>query len=371
MTSMDEDKKEDLRLRRALASLEGRIRDNERIWAGFRDLEIRMIGARSFGGVIDVLSDGIRATFPAVGHVTVAYLDPQYEVMRLLREEGAAVFDPAIFLPVSAPVLDDLYPHAPVPRLGACDAETQGLLFPGGAQAFASVALVPLLMHGQLIGSLNQGSMRSGHFADDQNTDLLQHLGAVAALCLDNALSHQRLRQDGLTDPLTQVPNRRFFGRRLEEEAERWARERNPLSCLVIDLDHFKQVNDRYGHWTGDRALKQVAQVLAAVSRASDVMARFGGEEFVLLLPDTSPARAVEIAERLRRRVADLAIEDPEADPLRITVSIGVACLERTGVDPNVKPADWLLREADAALYRAKKAGRNRVVAAGPERLDE
>jgi two-component system, cell cycle response regulator len=149
----------------------------------------------------------------------------------------------------------------------------------------------------------------------------------------------------------------------LREEVCTWERHRDTLACLLVDLDHFKQVNDRHGHPTGDRALKQVAGALSEGLRSSDVLARYGGEEFVLLLPGTVLQQAQEVAQRLRANVARLSVSGTDNISLQLTVSIGLACLAPdTAASADV--AHWLVQQADSALYLAKAAGRNQVVVA-------
>ncbi|MBS1196775.1 MAG: diguanylate cyclase protein [Proteobacteria bacterium] len=160
-------------------------------------------------------------------------------------------------------------------------------------------------------------------------------------------------------DALTQVPNRRRFDEVIETEWKRSFRLQQPLSVLMIDIDHFKQYNDHYGHGAGDDALRSVAAALSGgVARPADLVARYGGEEFVVILPETGGESAVAIAEKLRERVFALAIrhECSSAAP-RMTISIGVAALvpgEHTSVQQ-------LLAMADKMLYKSKEGGRNRV----------
>jgi diguanylate cyclase (GGDEF)-like protein len=161
-----------------------------------------------------------------------------------------------------------------------------------------------------------------------------------------------RLLDLSLTDALTELKNVRLFRERLGEELGRAARDSRPLSLLFIDVDGLKQVNDRLGHRTGDEALVSVAAAIRRAARGSDVAARWGGDEFVLLAPNTDERAALVLAERVRAQVH--ASSQP-----RLTVSIGVAVAEKGKVE-----AAPLLERADAALYQAKRAGRNRVAAA-------
>lgn len=160
------------------------------------------------------------------------------------------------------------------------------------------------------------------------------------------------------TDGLTGIANRRSFDRALSLEWMRAQRSNSPLSLILLDVDHFKRYNDHYGHLAGDDCLRAIARVLAlGGQRATDVTARFGGEEFVVLLPSTSPRGALEIAKRIRHEVMELALPHVGTPMGIITVSLGVACQA-----PSPRHAsDALLQEADSALYRAKQSGRNCV----------
>ena len=159
------------------------------------------------------------------------------------------------------------------------------------------------------------------------------------------------------TDPLTQLPNRRHFMSRLNDEFQRWLRHPERPVCLVMmDLDHFKQVNDRYGHAGGDALLREFSALLLQGIRKVDTPGRLGGEEFVILMPDTYPAEATAVADRIRESLAQAAIEH-ENGTIRATVSVGVAQLLPGDLTP-----ERALNVADQALYQAKEQGRNRVV---------
>lgn len=344
--------------------LSKQLRDNERIWSGFRQIEVRMIGAHSFTDLISIIADGIPQTFPGIDCVTVACVDPEYEMTRLVEGDMGTALPPNCFRAIPRQTLDGLFTRPWRPRLGPVDEQLHSLLYSGNPCATGSVAMAPLVRRGELIGSLNQGSRDPHHFTPGTATDLLEHLAAVAALCIDNAVNHERLKLDGLTDALTGISNRRFFERRLAEEVERWARQSGPLVCMLVDVDFFKQVNDQYGHQVGDRVLRQIASLLGQDLRGSDVLARYGGEEFVLLLPDTTPAQGAAIAERLRGRVEHSAFVIPEGIDLDVTVSIGLASLQPGADSYGPDPGAWLFKQVDTALYEAKETGRNRVVQA-------
>lgn len=345
-----------------LAELQAQVRSNERVWAGFRSIELSIIGAHTLPELVALLVNGVQRMFTGVECASLACLDPDYALSRMLEAQGAV--QPGTFVTIERANLQRLFPEAPRPRLGPCDRSTQSLLFPGCAQRLGSMALMPLMLRGQLIGSFNQGSRHPMHYDPTAATDFLEHLAAIAALCIDNVLNRERLKLDGLTDALTSVANRRFFERRLREELMRWRRRGGALVCMLVDIDHFKQVNDRYGHQAGDRVLTQVAEILGKDLRASDVLARYGGEEFVLLLPETSERQGLAIAERLREVIARAQFESQAEEPPSVTVSVGLAVLDRRARQSPQELGEWLLSQADAALYRAKQAGRNRVAVA-------
>lgn len=351
-------------LEREWTKLRNQLRDNERIWSGFRHIEVRMIGSHSLIDLVGVITEGIPETFSGIDCVTIACVDPEYEMTRLIDAGIESGLKPHCFSAIPREKLNDLFTRPWRPRLGPADEHVHSLLFANNPCASGSVALAPLVRRGELIGSLNQGSRDPKHFMSGIATDLLEHLAAVAALCIDNAVNHERLKLDGLTDPLTGVSNRRFFERRLTEEIERWSRQAGPLVCMLADVDFFKQVNDQYGHQVGDRVLRQIASILGQDLRGSDVLARYGGEEFILLLPGTTRSQGVAIAERLRSNVEHSAFVIPEGVDLDVTVSIGLACLETGAESYGADPAARLFQQVDAALYEAKQTGRNRVVQA-------
>lgn len=165
-------------------------------------------------------------------------------------------------------------------------------------------------------------------------------------------------RRDASLDPLTGLANRRTSERRLQTERARASRRQAALSVFMLDLDHFKRVNDTWGHACGDLVLVEVARVMQEELRGSDLGARFGGEEFLAVLPDTDAAQALQVAERIRERIAALEIAASD-DRIRVTASIGIATMLAD------EPMDALVARADAALYAAKAGGRNRCVADG------
>jgi diguanylate cyclase (GGDEF)-like protein/putative nucleotidyltransferase with HDIG domain len=179
------------------------------------------------------------------------------------------------------------------------------------------------------------------------------------------SLSVPQLQAEARVDPKTGLYNARYFATTLASEISRASRFERPMSLIMADLDLLRDINNSYGHLAGDAVLKGLAEIFRAQLRHYDVPARFGGEEFSILLPETTPEEALEIAERIRRAVAEREFEvDTAAEPIRATVSIGVAGFPKDGVDANE-----LIHQADLAVYRAKLQGRNRVLGASAEPL--
>jgi len=177
--------------------------------------------------------------------------------------------------------------------------------------------------------------------------------------------AHDRISTLSAHDDLTGLPNRRWFFDRLDEEVDRAFRYGNPLAMIMIDIDHFKKVNDSFGHPLGDMALAEVSRLLSANVRTSDMVARYGGEEFVVLLPETTVDQAVLVAEKLRMvvEVNDISLEGPQ---VKVTISCGVADLQ------SVKNGKGSARDAfvlavDNTMHRAKENGRNQVLAFVPK----
>jgi diguanylate cyclase (GGDEF)-like protein len=173
--------------------------------------------------------------------------------------------------------------------------------------------------------------------------------------------------REARTDALTGLRNRRAIEETAGTELKRSARSEAPLAVIVCDIDHFKQINDRYGHDAGDRVIRAVAEQLGSVTRGTDVLARWGGEEFLAILPGTDAREAVVLAERMRLVVQNAAM--PAGEGIRVTISLGVAGLDGSGIPDTAARWDHVVREADRAMYRAKAAGRNRVAAADVPRV--
>ena len=353
--------RENEELRKRLAELTAEAAHNETIMKRTQERELLLLRADSLSQLLRVLVEGLRESY-ALDSSGCVLLDPQHEIRHLLvaggerPEEYRHVFfvDSLVGL---APQLAVLHR----PWLGPYVGADHHLLFPG-TTGLKSVALLPLPRKDRAIGALCFGSRDPSRFTRHHGTDFLAHLGAVAAVCLENAVNRARLLRAGITDFLTGWHNRRYLQQRLKEELPRAQRTGAPIACLMIDLDRFKSINDGYGHLAGDNALREVAARIESQMRSMDTAARFGGDELAILLPQATAADAAKLAERIREVIAAQPFALTDRISRDLTVSIGVSVVSPGRHESDFKAlADRLLADADAALYRAKAMGRNRV----------
>lgn len=356
---------ENLQLRYDLAQLLKQARHNEKIIRRHQQLDLKFIGAASFLDLVD----SIFQTLPLSSDldvVTLSLIDPDYDIRRILVDLNIPLseFPHLLFLQEEAELGELLHQlHSPV--LGPYAEELHGAMFPEPVIIPHSVAIVPLVRNHKLIGTLNLGSFQAERFTPSMATDLIEHLASIVTICIENVINNERLKYIGLTDPLTGVNNRRYIERRLQEEIGRAYRQGGPFSCIYIDIDHFKKINDSAGHQGGDEILREVALRIKAELRLSDALGRHGGEEFLVLLIDAEMGDAAAVAERIRASIAEEPFSLSTGGSLAVTVSLGVATMvtpDRSAAIATI--AQQLVAQADAALYKAKEGGRNRVVSA-------
>lgn len=354
-----------------ISELEGRFqaliqeaRQNEKTLKRFQSFEIILINSDSPSEFFNILLEKSRVDFDWE-EVTISLVDKDFGIRRLLTHAGDLLEENSdiIFLD-EITSLQSIYSDANEagPILGPFDPDTHEQLFPGDIAAPASVALLPLLHKRALVGSLNIGSMDEERFTNTVATDFLEHLAAVITVCIDNLLSREHLKYLGLIDNLTGVNNRRFFEQRLKEETARVRRTEIPISCLFVDVDYFKRINDTYGHPVGDQVLRHVAHIIREQVRTIDIVARYGGEEFTVILLQSAETRAMEIAERIRNRIERQPYLKDDGEAINLTASIGVnTLLPEDCTDDLRKSARQFVERADEALYTAKNTGRNKI----------
>ena len=333
--------------KRALVDAHRRLRE-------FTQISLDLSMASDLDRAAQILADGARVlTRSGVGLVVL--LDPVttlaervatshltiYETLHHTSLEGRGILGAP--LRSTAPVTFDRLDHQP-------DREAM----PVHAPLIGAVLVLPILEHQRVVGLVLVGNPDSESPYQSDQMEMLLNLSFHAAHVVRNLRSVEEARREAVTDDLTALYNRRACDKRLAEEVDRAQRYGRPLSVLMMDVDHFKAVIDRYGHPGGDLVLKQVAQRLARQLRQVDVAARYGGEEFMVILPETPGESAVLVADRIRRAIAAETVAMPSGDEVPVTVNIGVASFP-----DDADTRDGLISAADRALYAAKHAGRN------------
>jgi two-component system, cell cycle response regulator len=349
-------------LRAQLQAFAAEAAKNEAILKRTQERELELLQVDSLPALLRLLVHSLTQSY-SLDAVSLVLRDPHHDIRHLLIGSGERLENvPGVIL---ADTLLGIVPRfvTKQPWLGPYIPGEHQALFPL-RQPLKSVAIIPLMRQQRLAGTLNFGSADETRFTAQHATDFLAHLGIIAAVCLENTVNRARLLRSGMTDFLTGWHNRRYLNTRIKEEMSRAQRHNAEVACMMIDVDYFKQVNDSFGHLAGDELLRELAKRIDGQIRASDTAARFGGDEFALLLPDTGVATAAQLAERIRQKVYATPIDLGEGRTHTLSLSIGVAAMRPQRNERDVKAlADQLLSEADAALYKAKEDGRGRVEA--------
>lgn len=349
------------RLRGQLQRVKREVERNTRILHASQQRELALLNAADLAALLRVMLIYLRDSYRLDG-VSVVLCDPDHDIRHLLMAGGAQPqdFDGLVFVDALSGLAPQ-YVALRQPWLGTYVRSDHSLILPDTADV-TSIALIPLTHKGKLIGSMNFGSKDQDRFTALHATDFFTHLGIIASFSLENVINRARLLRSGFTDFLTGWHNRRYLQLRMKEELARARRDRSTLVCLMLDIDHFKRVNDTWGHAAGDEVLREIAQRIEAEVRLSDVAARYGGEEFVVLLPATDTNAAAALAERIREAISATPVRVTERHAEVLTTSIGIASSAAPDDDEDLKTVgESLLARADVALYRAKSEGRNRV----------
>ncbi len=301
------------------------------------------------------------------------------EAVRVLTNEDGVNFRDATILVLESGVLytasstidsdKKMYPLSEDNKYSRLIA--QGLLSNIETDVLRQELIFPLKSRGSLLGIVEvlQHPREKALFDEHRpirewQQDMLVQIGDIIAVLLDNLRLNRELKRQSIVDSLTGTGTRNFFMQRLRAEVRRAHRYGRPTSLIFLDVDHFKEINDSYGHLQGDEVLRELGPVFQRNLRDADVLGRYGGDEFVLLLPETTVEMARDTAEKLKRSVEDhhfRNLDDPE-QPVAVSISVGLAALE-PGQDE-----ERFLQVADSALYAAKKQGRNRVATIDGER---
>jgi diguanylate cyclase (GGDEF)-like protein len=283
-------------------------------------------------------------------HIGIGILDYATKEIEIKAEAGTTARETGKKIPVSAGIMGKVARTGEAVLTNAAD--------PGQLQALLptsrSVLCIPITYGDSLLGILNVESEQERAFSEEDRL-VMNTLADLLATALHNSFVFQKLQQQSITDGLTSIKTRRFFWEALMAEWKRASRSGRPFSVVLIDLDKFKEVNDTFGHMEGDLVLARVGRLLEQKCRQSNVVARYGGDEFVILMPETGVEQAQILAERLRLWLAT----DPMLSEHKITGSFGVASFPLHGLS-----AEDIIRVADAGMYVSKKAGGDRVSSA-------
>ena len=337
---------------------------NEVTLRKFQAFELELMNSSSLNNLIYIL---LKESLIEFGWeiATLTLVDPEYEIQRYLIHSGSELSKcPELNFVDTNEELEKIYNQKLFPVFESYNDDNHSLLFASETKKPDAIWLLPLSRYHHLTGSYNIGQQSGDRPQERSATDFLQHLASVISVSLEISINRERLEYLGLMDPLTGVNNRRFFDQRLIEEVTSVIRANAEISCLFIDIDHFKKINDNYGHQTGDEILKQVAQIIRELVRSTDVVARYGGEEFTVLLSHKSTQKATEIAERIRETIEKRIFNVPQHGDIAVTTSIGISSLDSTEHenDGDVNDiATLFVERADRALYQAKNNGRNRI----------
>lgn len=222
-------------------------------------------------------------------------------------------------------------------------------------EGIRSLICIPLVLHEKILGILYLDDFVTRDF-DTERMELLAVVGSFAAMAIDNATLHKKTSLMAITDSLTGLFNFRYFHQVFKKELDRAKRYHKPLSVIMLDVDDFKNFNDRYGHPRGDRVLENVGRIIMASLRSVDSAFRYGGEEFIILLPETKINNGLHVAERLRENIEREAVAGLDVPGVTITASIGLATFPKDGSSPS-----QILDCVDQLLYDAKARGKNKV----------
>ena len=324
------------------------LKINEEIANKFHQIETKILSILNFTDLFEVLLSEIKEKFQ-VPYVWLTFIEAG-EVPYLIEQLDASPLLKAHLNIVPQDVFFGLIRNTSKPTLVNKNLKPLFKLLPPQKNYFIkSMAIAPIMIDGHIIGSLNQADFSPDRFSPEIDPSLLERLAIKVSLCLSNVIAHEKLKFLAYHDPLTGLLNRRVMESILKREFMRARRYHAPLSVVFLDVDDFKQTNDTFGHDLGDRLLAYLSQQLCLMVRESDVVARFAGDEFVIILPETTEGRAEELMARIQSHFMTHPL-DTAGNTISVSISYGVSSNLQKGVTDMAK----LLKEADKALYQMK-----------------
>jgi diguanylate cyclase (GGDEF)-like protein len=325
-----------------------RLRVNEEIANKFFMVETKILSILNFRDLFEVLLSEIMEQFD-VSHAWISVIK-KGELSKLIKSLGSSDTLKEHLNRIDRTKFTALVGSGMNPVLVNSNLEPYFKLFPRGKKYdIKSIAVCPISLDGKVVGSLNLADISEVRFQPGLDTVFLEHISVKVSLCLSNVAAHEKLKFLAYHDPLTGLLNRRVLEDVLKREFIRAVRYKNSLSVAFIDLDDFKRVNDTYGHTRGDDLLKHMAKQLMNMCRETDVVARFAGDEFVIILPETSRENAENLISRLTKNLSEHPLKRGKTI-IPVSFSFGLASTE----DKSIKSHQQLLKKADRQLYRAK-----------------
>ncbi|MBT3312809.1 MAG: DUF484 family protein [Desulfobacterales bacterium] len=324
-----------------------RLKENENLSRKFHNVETKILSILDFQNFFKALLDEIKMQFQ-IPYAWISMIN-NCEVSNLIDALDSSIeIQRRINFIKEETFLNLIDKNKPL--LVNENLETYSQLYPSGKNSvIESIALLPISFKGDIIGSLNLADLSKKRFSPGIDTFLLKQLALKVSLCLSNVTAHEKIKFFAYHDPLTNLLNRRVMETVLEREFKRSKRYTNQLSVVFLDLDYFKNVNDIFGHAVGDEVLIIVADILSAMCRVSDVVTRFGGDEFVIILPETKIDKAKSMMNRINNHIkaSPLVVQ---GESVNVSLSFGIASTE----DKTINDYSKLLDKADKALYQIK-----------------
>jgi diguanylate cyclase (GGDEF)-like protein len=333
-----------------LQALIERVKENELTASRFQKVESRILSVLNFKDFFEILLTEIMDTFKMPYVWLTLFEDCEATKVILKSSNGSPIIQERVNI-IPETLFSGLVGDTLSPSLVNDNLQPYFKMLPKNRKYFIkSMAIAPITLDGKLIGSLNQGDSDKERFDPEFDTSLLEQLAVKVSLCLSNVTAHEKLKFLAFHDPLTELLNRRVMESVLKREFYRSKRYSSTLSVIFIDLDDFKTVNDAIGHDAGDKLLCYVADKLVDMTRATDIVARFAGDEFVVILPETGVKKANKLLGRVQKYFKNNPLEY-NGKIIPVSISFGAASTQ----DDSVLNPAVLLKKADQILYKVKK----------------
>jgi two-component system cell cycle response regulator len=333
---------------------------NERLLQRLQQYELMLLDAASLPAVLDVLLISTAEHFDLSG-ANLSLYDPHGVIKSLMPDD----LDYGNDLQLVKDSFDMQQMYGVKPKIEVIDVSDHGAgQVVASQEKLETLVLLPLLRDGNIVGSFQWGSATASAFRSAAELEFMVDLAAIIAICLENCINAERLSQLSLLDPVTRLSNLRAFGMELRKEISRSHRNEKPLTMFMMQVDDFRNINESYGHLSGDYTIKAVARKIANMLRSTDYLARTGLDQFSILLPSCSLAKGQEIAERMRSEIEFMEIDDGRGANLFTSLAVGITSWS-THSYPAVNMEQLAGQMHDFAcqgMQRAAEAGGNRII---------